>query len=145
MKKILLIFIIIGTLVSGCDKYEYHCKKIYGQYTLKAYFVDGIDSLSIYKTILGDKYYFNYFEDEAFHYLRIDGNRTDGQWGGDINCRWQLINDYKTFRIYASYGIEGVGPFGKDKISDWEIIRLKKDEFFLKTIYGGKEYYIELQ
>ncbi|HNW69553.1 MAG TPA: hypothetical protein PKI01_04060 [Bacteroidales bacterium] len=144
MRKLILMLVVIAAILSGCDKYEQQCEKIYGQYTLKTYRVDGIDSLSFYKTILGDQYYFNYFEDEAFHYLRIDGYRTDGQWGGDINCRWQLINDYKIFKIYATYGINGTGPFGKDKISEWEIISLKKDEFYLKTIYGGKEYYIEL-
>ncbi len=145
MKKVLLIFIVIGALVSGCEKYEQTLKKIYGTYTLETYTVDGIDSLNTYQTVLGSNFYFYYNEDGAYNNLRIDGNRTDGQWGGDIDCRWQLINNYETFRIYASYGIGGVGPFGKDRISDWEIISLKKDEFFLKTIYGGKEYYIELQ
>jgi len=138
MKKILLIFIVI-------DKYEQTLKKIYGTYTLETYTVDGIDSLNTYQTVLGSNFYFYYNEDGAYNNLRIDGYRTDGQWGGDIDCRWRLLNGYKTFNIHASYGLNGVGPFGKDKNLDWEIVSLKKDEFFLKTIYSGKEYYIELK
>lgn len=144
MKKIIWVFFVFACVLNSCDKYEQQCKKLYGAYTLKTYTVDGIDSLYTYKTILGDSFYFHYFEEEAFHNLRIDGYRNDGQWGGDIDCRWQLMNEYKILNIYAAYGLSGIGPFGEGKILDWEIISTKNDQIKMKCIYNGKEYYVEL-
>jgi len=141
----LLILIILTASVSGCDKYEYHCKKLYGEYTLNAYRVNGADSLNVYKNVLGDNFHFQNDEVNSFHNLRIYGIKADGQLAGDINCRWQLINDYNTFRVYAAYGAAAcMGPFGDGITPDWEIINISK-VINMRTMHKGKEYEIELK
>jgi hypothetical protein len=144
MKKILLIIIVIVAIISGCDKTEKTLKKIYGNYTLITYTVNGADSLSLYHQILGKEFDLYYDDVNNYKVLTIDGSRADGQWGGHISCRWQLINHDKIISITASYGDKGIGPFGENKTSDWEIVNLTDGKLSINTNYNGKKYYVDL-
>jgi hypothetical protein len=153
LKIIVLIFLFFGFIFLSCKKYpEGPCisfrsaaKRFYGTYTLTAYIVDGVDSLSLYNDSLGNSFYFSYNDIYSYNNLRINGNRTDGKWGGDIDCRWELKEKNKIFSIYNSYGLHGIGPFGEGKKSDWEIIRLTNNESKMKTLFNGNEYIIRLE
>ena len=60
MKKTLLLCLILAAVVGGCNKDEKAYKKILGDWKLKSYSVNGIDSLSSYKDSLGVNYNFLY-------------------------------------------------------------------------------------
>ena len=145
MKKIILILIVIAAVAGGCikSKYEKTIEKICGDYTLKTYTVNGIDSLSLYKDSLGTDFNLYYFDDvDCFYVLRISGIRKDGEFCM-LDCRWRLTQDNKIFNIYKAYGQYGTGPFGGNKISEWKILNLGA-EFKMITAYKGKVYLIEL-
>jgi hypothetical protein len=145
MKKIILILIVLTAILSGCNKNDQMLKKIYGDYTLKTYTVDGVDSLSLYNDSLGLSFYFFYEDVYEHNVCEMVSPRKDGKWS-NLYCKWTLKNNYKTFSIYESIGTTtGTGPFGDGKLSDWEILRLSRKEFKMKTIYNGKEYQIELE
>lgn len=143
MKKVIWMLIAIACVLNGCDKYEQTLKKIYGQYKLKSYTVNGIDSLNLYNDSLGLDFKFYYDEINSLNGLLISGLRKDGN-ENHLNCQWALINDNTILKIMAAYGAIGTGPFGYMKTPEWEIISLPGKEFSLKTLYEGKEFYIEL-
>jgi hypothetical protein len=146
MKKIILLLIVITIIACGCKKYNYNhtLKKIYGNYTVTSYTVDGIDSLSLFKDSLSTnfKFYFNDY-DNAFG-LEIDGNTALGKHILIVQ-KWGLMGDNTTLYLFASaYNVIGTGPFGEDKESTWTIIELTKELLRMKTLYNGKEYEISM-
>jgi len=145
MKKVLLIFIVIGALVSGCDKYEQTLKKIYGQYTLKTYSVNGIDSLSLYQDSLGTSFRFYYDEVSNENICSISGIRNDGD-GTLVTWNWKLNYSNKILSQIFSAGFSiGIGPFGVGKNNiEWKIINLTKKEIKMSTNYNDKEYMVIL-
>ncbi len=108
MKKIILILIAIITITIGCSKYERTVKKIYGEYTLKTYTVNGIDSMSLYRDSLG--LFFNFYNNDEYssNVLFISGPRPDGK-ENHIICTWRLINKYNFLKISTAYGSSGTG------------------------------------
>ena len=141
MKKIILYLFILVAITCGCNKYDQSLKKIYDFNKLKTYTVNGVDSLNLINDSLGLNFSFYYFDDvDAFFVLSIKRNTG----GYDLQCRWSLLNDNKKFSIYEAYGPIGTGPFGNGRKSEWDILKLSRKEFNLKTIYNNKEYYIEL-
>ncbi len=143
MKKLILIIIAIVAIAGGCDKYEQTLKKIYGEYSLKIYNVDGVDSLSLYKDSLGTNFNFYYEEVNSSNVLLIDGKRTDGN-DTHVICQWNLKNQFTILEIKTAYGSNGIGPFGYMITPEWEILSLE-NEFKMKTIYNEKEYFVELE
>lgn len=146
MKKIILFLIVIVAVASSCKKSEYEqtLKKIYGEYTLKTYTVNGVDSLSLFRDSLGTNFDFYRDDVNSFNVLKIDGPTTSAKYG-DLTCRWKLVNN-KTLSIYISGGAFGTGPFGRDKTPEWEILILfNNNKIWMKTNYNGKEYLIELE
>ena len=154
MKKLILILIVLAAITEGCKKYEdgplfslrSAKNRLYGNYDLTTYTVNGVDSLSLYKDSLGGYILFFYNDINDVNNCLIDGVRKDGL-STSLVWRWQLINKNKTLTISSSHGPDitnGTGPFGDHKLPEWEILRLTNTEVNLKTNYNNKEYYIEL-
>lgn len=144
MKKILFIIIAITSIMIGCNKTKQTMNKIYGDYTIIHYTVNGQDSLSQYRDSLGSNFSFNHDEYNDLLYLRISGSRNDGTQTS-FDCAWGLKSDNKTLQIKKLICcMKCMGPFGNDNDTDWEIIILKNHEIKLRTIYSSKEYIIEL-
>jgi hypothetical protein len=145
MKKTILILVVLAAVVvGGCNKTKQTLNKIYGDYTLKSYTVNGVDSLSLYKDSLGINFRFYYEEENSINGLFIDGVVPSGK-DAHIVSSWGLINKNKVLQIYTTAGSNGTGPFGNMITPEWEILTLTKKEFKMKTTYNNKEYEIELE
>jgi len=143
MRNLFLTLIVIMTILSGCDKRENTFNKIYGNYTLEEYTVDGTDSLYFYKDSLGTDIYFYYDDLHGEPKCRISGARNDGK---DIPLWWNWgLNENKYVEIIYAFGPIGIGPFGQDKKPIWEILYLTRSKIKMKTIYANKEYFIYLK
>ncbi len=145
MKKTILIILVLAAVVGGCDKTKRTYNKIYGEYTLISYTVNGIDSLSQYSDSLGSN--FNFYRDpkETMNVCEIYGKRKDGKETG-FCWYWALNDNNKTLRQMLPFGWDyGIGVFQFDVNTDWEILELKKNNLKLKTTYNNKEYQIELE
>lgn len=142
MKNNFLILIVLIAIMTGCEKYTLN--KIYGSYTLTSYTVDGVDSLSLYNDSLGLNFEFYYEDVNSSNVCFIDGNRSDNTYT-HIVCVWELLDNNSKLQILTAYGFIGTGPFGRDKIPEWEILRLTKNELKMKTLYNGKEYIVALE
>ena len=159
MKKLILILIVLAAITESCKKYEDGSlfsfrsakNRLYGTYDLKTYTVNGVDSLSLYKDSLGSVFSFFNNDVDGGNGCLIEGDRKDGNYTL-LYWDWQLINKNKTLSISNSYAAGylpvnsiGTGPFGDDKLPQWEILRLTNTEVNMKTNYNNKEYYIELK
>lgn len=152
MKKIILILIALTAITAGCVKYEEGAcisnlsvkKRIYGFHTLTEYYVNDVDSLSQYYDSLGLSFDFIYDEDAYIDACLMDGRRKDGA-GTYLLWNWNLSDHNKYLNCTATGGtIIGIGPFGKNKMPVWEILKLGKEQIKLKTLYNTKEYKIVL-
>jgi hypothetical protein len=151
MKRFILFLIVLAGIVEGC-KYEdgplislrSAKNRLYGIHTLTKYTVDGLDSLSLYKDSLAIKFSLFYNDVYNLNACDIDGIRNDGK-DGSVGFRWTLKNSNKEFCITYSGGVKGTGPIGKNKTSEWQILKLKSNDIKMKTTYNGKEYVIELK
>jgi hypothetical protein len=143
MKKIVLMLFAILTIACGCNKTKQTLKKIYGDYTLISYTVNGVDSLSLYKDSLGINFKFSYNDYRKSNLCVIYGPRNDNV-NSSLVIDWGLI-DKNTLKFYSSTDGNsiGIGPFGTYKTTEWIILSLN-NEFKMKTNYNGKEYFIEL-
>ncbi len=130
-----------GPLISFCSPE----KRLYGNYTLVKYDVNGEDSLSIFYDSLGLNCRFFYDDVDYLNLYSNYGPRKDGK-GCLLFWEWSLINDDKTLKIDKANGTsQGTGPFGVNKTPEWEILKLKNSKIKMKTNYNGKEYLIELE
>jgi hypothetical protein len=144
MKKTILILIVLAAVVGGCSKTKQATKKIYGDWTLTSYAVNGIDSVSLYKDSLGVEFEFFYDDYQENTFCKISGKRNDGI-EKSFGWTWWLVNS-TTLVVNTTVGnCIGIGPFGNNRTSDWTILKLTRDEFKLKTTYNNKEYEIELE
>ena len=140
MKKILLMMLVIGAIATACDKTERTLKKIYGEYTIKNYTVDGVDSLSLYMDSLGCAFHFLYTDNNHGNMLLMEGGLHS------LYYQWILKNDDNTIRLEPTTpGGYGTGPFGEERISEWTIIDLGKNNLIMQTTYNDKQYNIELR
>jgi hypothetical protein len=148
MKRLLLTLIIIVGLLDGCKKYEdgplisFHSAKsrLYGNFALTQYSVNDADSLDLYKDSLCINYTFGFDEQDNNYICTNIGIRNDGKFANVIYI-WELKNKNKNLCLTKPYGNSfGTGPFGKDKTTEWIILRLSNKEFKLKINYNGKEY-----
>lgn len=154
MKKLILVLLVIIAITESCKKYDegpmFSLRSAYGRFSdvhvLTKYTVDGIDSLELYNDSLSLLFQFRYHYDDNFkrQVCLIGSTRKDGQWS-ELFWGWNLIDNKKIFKVYSSGGPSGTGPFGMNKLPEWEIIKLKLDDIKMKTNYNGKEYYIELE
>lgn len=152
MKKIIILLIVIAGITEGCKKYEdgpwfslrSAKNRLYGEYTLTQYTVNGEDSLNLYNDSLCQNIKI-YFE-EANNVNRYDlyGIRNDGIFCM-LNCVWDLKNNSSDFKITSSVGAAGTGPFGHSKTSEWKILRLTKNEVKMETTYNNKNYIIRIE
>jgi hypothetical protein len=147
MKKptlFLLVFVAFIMLIS-CKKTEKTLNKIYGHYTLKTYNVDGVDSLDLYNTQLGDQFYFYNDKNDNFNHLVIY-KTTLWDTTGEISFLWTLnkkndIIEIKQDNYIVHYGIL---PFKYKITSEWEIVKLEENKFDINTNCNGKNYLVEL-
>ena len=77
MKKLILIFIVLAAITEGCKKYEDGPlisfrsvrNRLYGDYTLTKYTVNGVDSLSLYNDSLDIKIHCSSRQDDSNIYF----------------------------------------------------------------------------
>jgi hypothetical protein len=146
MKKILIYLFLITAIASSCKKYEYNhtLKKIYGNYTVTSYTVDGIDSLSLFKDSLSTSFSFYWDETDSHCVLTIEGYTALGKYIATVQT-WNLMGDNKSLYLRASRdNVIGTGPFGEHKESTWTILELTKKLLRMKSLYNGKEYEISM-
>lgn len=145
MKKIILILIVITTVVYGCNKTEYTLNRIYGQYSVKAYTVNDIDSTSLCLDSVGNSFEFFYDEDHNSKGLWINGSSKYNYYGLFYIIVWELSDNNKMIKIKSiSTNNVGTGPFGQDKMTNWDILTLTKTKLYIKTSYNNKDYYLKL-
>jgi len=153
MKKIIFLLIVLAAITEGCKKYpdgpwislRSAKNRLYGNYTLINYTVDGEDQLNQYYDSLCKN--FNIYYEGVSSYLDvcdIIGFRKDGKYSAVV-WTWQLINKNKTFKVTSSGGDIGTGPIGDNKNPSWEILRLTNKEVKMKTNFNNKEYIIDLK
>lgn len=148
MKKIILVLLAIALMIAGCVKYEEGPaisvlsveKKLYGDYLLVTYTVNGIDSLQRMQDRFGLNFHFYYNEDNSANDLRIDGNNATSNY----ISRYSIINHYKDIRVdYGSIILTGYGNTNNENI-EFSILKLAKNDVRLTTTYGENTYYFEL-
>jgi hypothetical protein len=153
MKKTILIILVLATVVGGCKKYEEGpcisfrsvTNRLYGEYEITSYTINGEDSLSLYCDSLKNHLEIYFDKADLDINLNIWGTRADGAWRV-LLCSCNLTNDNSIFNFNHCGGDIGTGPFTpiSQKI-EWEILRLTKKELKMKTTYNGKEYVVDLE
>jgi len=153
MKKLVLILIVLAAITEGCKKYpDGPCisfrsvrNRLYGYYTLTKYTVNGTDSLSLFNDSLCFKFHFYTQHDDYNSYCSVEGERKDGNYS-QLHWMWNFKDNNKSIIVYdTSASSNGTGPFGYNKLPEWEILRLTNKELNMKTTFSGKEYYVELR
>jgi hypothetical protein len=151
MKKVIFILIVIASITAACVKYEEGPlvsnlsvkKRIYGFHFLKEYTVNGADSLSQYRDSFGLRFDFFYDDISKIDVCAIEV--TEIGYGANLYWTWELSSDRKFINVNSAGSVSiGIGPFGKNKIPFWEIIKLDKEQMKLKTNYNNKEYMMVL-
>ena len=147
MKKTILPILLVFLLVTlfSCKKknYDTTMQSIYGNYTLKSYTVDNLDSLSLYKNHLGTNISFYKDNADGLNYMKITGPKADSTFD-TLTVTWDLANKNDVIKTLSGTGAIGTGPFGKDKNPEWLYILLE-NEIQLGTTWKGKEYYADLK
>ena len=169
-KNLIIILISIAILtITACRKYPEGgivnrvSSKIgnHGFY-FKHYYVDGIDSVDYY-FIKNEKN--NYFEVSHIQFNTLDDG-TPSQlyyyffkrindslvYHFSYSGNWRLLNKQKSISLSFSLCINSPKGFDTTIIrgpmatrTEWDIMKLEDDDFFLETNYGGKHYRLELQ
>jgi hypothetical protein len=151
LKRIILILLFINAISAGC-KYEEGPKisfrsaenRLYGNYILNQYTVNGEDSLSYFNDSLGLNFSFYFDEQDDLDMFKIYGNRSDGVQIIML-ANWTLTSKSKNLNIINLFGNSiGTGPLIKYTDSEWVLLRLTDSEVKMKTNYSGKEYIIFL-
>jgi hypothetical protein len=143
MKKTILFLIVIATIAWSCNKTKQTLNKIYGNYTVNSYRVNDEDSLSLFKDRLPDNFEFHYNDDNQCIW-NIMGYNAAGEYIYK-SIQWSLEdNKYLIIRGISTTDI-GTGPFGFNKKPNWEITKLKRSEFNMKTTFNNKEYAIAME
>ena len=146
MKKLIVILFTITTINIGCNKTKQTMEKIYGDYTVKKYAVNGIDSTSLCLDSVGSSFNFYFSEPSENNVLCIEGTSNYNNHGLFFIIVWELSENDKMIKIKSIQTNNiGTGPFGSGKISEWAIQALTKNKFHIMTNYNGKEYFIELE
>jgi len=147
VKKIILILLAITAIAAGCQKYEEGpCisfrsakNRLYGDYTLTKYTIDGVDSLQQMKDRFGLSFHFFYNEYSGNPNLLID----DPGISNPFLSIYTLITHNEYIRVhYGSSMLLGYTP-GVQEV-DFMILKLKNKDVHLKTSFNNKEYYFEL-
>jgi hypothetical protein len=138
--------IVVGfMMLVGCNKTKKTLNNIYGYYTLKTYNVDGVDSLDLYVTKLGENFYFYKDKNDTHPHLVI---YKTSLWDttGSISFIWTLNDKNNIIEIKQDNYIVyyGVGPFKFQITSEWNILKLENNELDMNTNYNGKNYLVEL-
>jgi len=148
MKKIILILIAITAIVAGCQKYEEGpCisfrsarNRLYGDYTLTKYTIDGVDSLQQMKDRFGlsSRFFYNDYSEKD------NWAMDDPTISNPFISRYTFVDNNKAIRVpYGSEIFTGKGNFDHTDI-DFTILKLKSKDVHLKAIFNNKEYYLEL-
>jgi hypothetical protein len=146
MKKTLLILLIFTSL-QGCKykdgpviSFRSARQRLYGQYTLVKYTINGEDSIKKMANSYGLNFYFRYDEVYDIDGLIIDGGPTEC-----FACTYGFINHKKSIRLYDHGSFLFTGWAISDPTdADLEILKLKNDEIHLKATFNNRDYYFEL-
>jgi hypothetical protein len=143
-KTVISIFILfVCLIIIGCSKEYRTYKNIYGEYTLIAYNINGVDSLSLYKDSLGTSSSFYNSKKEKLDIWKIYGKRNDGI-EKYLFFYWQLKENNRLVITEVLGNAIGTGIFKGYINSEWYIINLNKKELDLTSTYNDIEYSIKL-
>ena len=138
IKNTILLLIAIAAITCSCEKYTLN--KIYGQYILSKYTIDGIDSLQQMKARFGLGFLFYHEEYDDHDVL----NLNDVGISSPFISTFYLEDHNKSIMVKTgSLMLTGYGASDFYDIN-FSIIKLKSNDIHLKTIYNNKEYYLEL-
>lgn len=155
LSKISLILLVIYCLsILGCNKYpdgpvvSLRTKKhrLVGEWVVDYFAINGYDSTSYVKSLqYFGKYSFFKTEDShgrcAFSYVpNTNDYEKIGYWEFTYNKRGVYIHQPT---LYPPINFS-IGPYGAEDVT-WEIRRLKEDELWLQTNFGGKEYFVKFK
>jgi hypothetical protein len=124
-------------------------RRIHGTWDIKEFYINSNDSTDLLKSTYGLIMYFNVSDagdDNKYNAVGITGDDYHigivGKWDFSDKKRKLLIEFWE-----SSYenNIENLGPINMGITTEWEILRLSKDEFKFKTIYNNTEYQLVLE
>ena len=148
MKKIVLLIVAITIIVCGCKKYEEGpCisfrsakSRIIGDWLVTEFNVDHNDELQLFNDSCGC---IMYIPDKS-DYQQINFLDCKNYLSGEFEGSYSFNRNHTVLRVYFDYLNNVVftryGPFART--SEWEILRLTKDEFKVSTIIDKIEYVI---
>jgi len=115
--------------------------RLYGNYTLTKYTINGVDSLQQMLNRYGLHFEFRYVETNDDDALQIDGGNSIEIFA----CRYGFINHKKSIRLYnhGSFLFTGWGTPNPQDV-DIDLLKLMDHDVHMETIYNGKDYYFEL-
>jgi hypothetical protein len=154
MKKLIIILLLFASVLAGCRYKEgplisFHSalNRLYGTHTLKQYTVNGQDSLNLYYDTLGLSFRLYYEEVYGHNDCVIgEGQNIHGHNSGWVVWTWILDNNNKNLKVLTSVGSNNAtGPIGAGITPEWQILKLKKGDIKIKTMFNGKEYIVELK
>jgi hypothetical protein len=146
-KTIFVCAFLTAIILPSCKKYEegplisFRSAKnrLYGDYTLTKYTIDGIDSLQQMKDRFGLSFHFHYQDYYKEDRLTIDGPGISNTF----LSIYTLINNNKCINV--RYGLKMLtGQIAGFQELDFTILKLKNKDIHLKTSFNNKEYYMEL-
>ena len=122
------------------DKFSLCEKRVYGDYTLVKYTVNGVDSIQHMKNTFGLNFHFYYEDINGVDDLQIDGGNTSSVFV----TRYNFVNHKKCIRMDAGSILFTVYGAPYTNYVDFVILKLSNDEIHMSINYNYKEYYIEL-
>jgi hypothetical protein len=147
-------------LTESCKKYEEGpClslrsakNRIYGNYKLTTYTVNGADSLNLFNDSLCNNLKFFHDNNSNTDGCTINGVRNDGAYNALV-WTWHLDKNNSILIVTYSSCLTGIGviswpsgtgPFVDTAKPEWNILRLTNKEIKMKTNFNNKEYIIKL-
>jgi hypothetical protein len=158
-KKYILLFLFIPFCITDCKKYPDDDKRYFfrtakrrilygarvGYWELESFFVNGADSTGMYchSTTFGLSCVGYQFGDKMSGYSSAYFISSYGP--GTDDGKWSFTNSKKNIVIENRYGGGAKPLFIALGSQEWEIQKLEGKEFWLKTNYNNKEYYLKLK
>src|ERR1051326_254623 len=144
--KYLLFFLVAFALLESCKKYpdgpwiSLRSKKarIQGEWFIENYFVDNVDSTSLYNPISsGTSFSYNF---QAGSELRFNSTPVSGIWDFDNHKRDIVIGVTYRNTNFPNIFILPVG-----NANNWKVLRLTMKNFWLQSSINGKTYEVHFK
>ena len=148
--KLIFCFLFLAVCFSECKKYPEDDKRYFfrspkhrlepsngiGYWEVESFFVDGVDSTSVYCHPACIIYHFGMRESWSTQGIGIDYY---------LEGKWHFSNWKKNIVIENLGGKKPLLVSPYDTSQEWEIQKLTKREFWIRTNYNNTEYYLKLK